>query len=126
MQQAGLLLVELGEEERGWHAEGLGHRLDQAHLRVLRLAIAQFPDLGVGDLLAGGLLDQVGHLVVGVGAPAGRVRPVDQPVHLVRQRAQNGRALCAIRRLTRHHCTSLDHLHIILYQTTPLLVSYSS
>src|ERR1019366_2233182 len=126
LQQAGLLLVELREEEGGRHAEGPGHRLDQAHLRVLCLAIAQFPDLGVGDLLAGGLLDQVSHLVVGVGAPAGGLPPFYQPVHLVRQRVQRERAPCTIRSLTWHHCTSLDRTAHHLISMPPPSVSHSS
>ena len=115
-----------GKKKAAWNAEGLGHRLDQAHLRVLRLAVAQFPDLGVGDLLAGGLLDQVGHLVVGVGTPAaGCARSISQFTlsASVRRTGVLSAPSAALLGITTPPWTALN---IILYQTTPLLVSYSS
>jgi hypothetical protein len=49
------LLVVIVEEESRWDAERPGQRLDQALLRILRLAVAQLPDGGVADFLPGGL-----------------------------------------------------------------------
>ena len=55
LQQAGLLVVVVVEEEGRRDAERPGQRLDQAFLRILRLAVAQLPDGGVADFLPGGL-----------------------------------------------------------------------
>ena len=63
-----------------------------------------FQDRGVRDPLARGPLDQIRHLGVTAGATAGRTRPIGEPVHFVRQRAQ-GR-IRTLRGLLRHRHTN--------------------
>ncbi len=89
LQQLGLF-VEVVEEERRRDAERPGQSLDQPLLRVLCLAVAQLPDRGVADVFSRDFLDQGGYLVVGEGPAAGRVRPVDKPVDLVRSVRRTG------------------------------------
>ena len=75
-------------------AECPGKSLDQAFLRVLRLAVAQLPDGGVADVPpVMSLIRSATSLLEKGPRPAGRA--VDQPVDLVRQGAQDGRALFA-------------------------------
>jgi hypothetical protein len=102
--QVGLnLRLWIGEEENRLHTESPGHRLDQAFLRVLGLAVAKLPDSGVREPLTGELLDQRDDLGVGVLATASGVRCLDESVDLAGKRAQRRLALRAARSLTRHH-----------------------
>jgi hypothetical protein len=64
------------------------------------------PDRGVRDPLARGPLDQVRQLGVAAGATAGRTCPVDEPVHLVRQRAQGRPRTRTAGGLLRHRRTN--------------------
>jgi hypothetical protein len=79
LQQPGLFVVVV-EEERGRYAERLGQRLDQALLRILRLAVTELPDRRIADFLPGNALDQGGYLVVGEG-PAWLRRPAPSTGH---------------------------------------------
>src|SRR6516165_11502027 len=125
LQQSGLFGVVVEEESRR-DAERPGQSLDQPFLRVLRLAVPQLPDRRVADLFAGDVLDQGGDLVIGERAAAGRMRPVDQPVYLVRQGAKRGRACLSCRDVIRHHRTSLLRTGHHLISNLGSMASYSS
>jgi hypothetical protein len=58
LDQVGLILTVVAEEERRPDTKSPRHRLDQALLRVGGLPVAQLPDGGVGDPLPSRLPDQ--------------------------------------------------------------------
>jgi len=103
LDQAGLILVVVAEEEARPHTESPGHRLDQALLRVGGLPVAQLPDGGVGDRLPSGLPDQGRDLGAAVGAAAaGCAVEISQFTLSASVRIRRC-ALGAVRNLTRHH-----------------------
>lgn len=79
LDQVGLILIVVAEEERRPDTESPRHRLDQALRRVGGLPVAQLPGGGVGDPLPSDLPDRGRDLGVAVGTAAGGMRCRDDP-----------------------------------------------
>ena len=117
----------LQKEKSSRHAEGLGHHLDQARLRVCTWPLRSFSrsECRRSARRWSSRSGQPPRCHLAAPVPAGCARSIAQPVHLVRQSAQNGRALCAIRCLAwRRSAPPLDRTthHLISNGTSSCLV----